>query len=253
MHLKKLLVGAGIVSSLLGIALGLYVLLADKSTNIRAVIIRGNHRISQDEILFVIKDVVQQEKWNKATIEEMLLMNPRIRDVQLEIKSGGKLVVDIQEKETLYLEQTAEGIREIGPEGEILQEEAEKSHMAAPESELPILYLTKAKDELTMAAALKRDIINLWQKTKKSYAFIWGRLSEFEIAPTDSGSPGLEIRCYPVSMQARIVLKSALDESLLRRLWAILYYMEKYHARSKVVVELYDQNAVLRELAAEAG
>lgn len=236
----------GILFSLMGIFLGLLVFWPKSHEKVSYLEIQGNKKVTREEILAAVEDILKEDGANYEKIQEVLLMNPRILNVNFSKVKNGHYLLQIKEKKTLYFEHTPQGLREYAEDGQILQEQAEKSVLYFPESEIPIFYLTEKVEKVDMVAAIKSDIISLVQKTYQTHAFVWQRVSEFEIAPANSvEKKGVELILYPVTVPAKIVVNMAINMGFLERLWSILYYLEKYYPRTRTIVELYEQNAVV--------
>jgi len=202
--------------------------------------IEGNKMMPEREFASLISNYIKNQNGNISAkeIKNLLLLNPRIKSCSVKI-SRNTIHLNLVEQETGYLEQTSIHITENTLSGKVLQEKIEKLGHLNPDQ--PILYLTAAKD--IEIKTLKRDIIQLWDKTKYAYSFIWTRISEIEIGRDETGHP--ELTVYTVKPPARIRLEGKFDEESFRRLWAILYYLESLQPKKTVNVQIYNDHAVI--------
>ncbi|MES0490526.1 MAG: hypothetical protein ABUK01_11065 [Leptospirales bacterium] len=202
--------------------------------------IEGNRMMPEKEFASLISNYINNRKGNVSAqgIKNLLLLNPRIKNCSVHI-SRNVIEISLKEQETGYLEQISPHITEHTLNGKTLQEKIEKLGHLNPDQ--PILYLTASND--IEIKTLKSDIIQLWDKTKYAYSFIWTRISEIEIGRDETGHP--QVFIFTVKPPARIRLEGKFDEESFRRLWAILYYLEHLQPKKMVNVQIYNDHAVI--------
>ncbi|MDH4199572.1 MAG: FtsQ-type POTRA domain-containing protein [Spirochaetia bacterium] len=204
------------------------------------IVIHGLQTLSEEEIESYVSYYLKEnpEKISSQDIEQILKFHPRVESVRVSIWFK-TISITIEEKKTGYLFQNGNAVSEVSPDGKILQElVVEKNHLSP---DFPIFYLTAENDnEIT---TIKRDIIQLWEKTKSSHGFIWQRLSEFVLLRDEMGNP--EIDVFHAFLPLKISIFAKMDINTFRKLWAILYLVETENFAKKSLIRIYSDHAVM--------
>lgn len=195
----------------------------------------------QNMVLFLLRS--HPEGVSKEDIEFSLLLNPRIKDVAVEIK-GKKMTIHIQEELPSLLVHHPPHVLEFSQQQKLLQENfLANPHLLLPD--LPIYFIAKDQKNKKEFTQYQRDIISLWGETHDSYGFIWQRISEIELQ-WQNEKPIFYV--YLSKQNIRVSLKQKLSKEVLQRLWALFFYIEKISPSTLFKeIELYQRHAVLKK------
>lgn len=250
----RLILAGGFISILAGTAVFIYLYFFYRPvSNSWQIDISGNTTVSEKEIRDVVLYLIRVEKGGMAVsdIRETLLLDPRISEVDVELPSERRMRIEIKENRTLSLRHTGTSISELTVDGIVIQEKLTNlgEHI---KPDIPIFYLTNEDVKLKRTRSVERDIIQLWQSTRRQYAFLWDRISEIHIRALRHNvrGPGIEIRVYASTVRSRIIFENRLTRKSLRQLWAVFYYLEKNLPSKWSEVEIYETNAIIREKSA---
>lgn len=195
----------------------------------------------QNMVLFLLRS--HPEGVSKEDIEFSLLLNPRIKDVAVEIQ-GKTMTIHIQEEKPSLLVHHPPKVLEFSYQQKLLQE----NFLANPHlisTDLPVYFIGASQKNKKEFTKYQRDIISLWGETQDSYAFIWQRISEIELQ-WQNEKPFFYI--YLSKPKIRVGLQQELSKEVLQRLWALFFYIEQ--VSPSIVfkeIELYQGHAVLRK------
>ncbi|MCB1200993.1 MAG: FtsQ-type POTRA domain-containing protein [Leptospiraceae bacterium] len=244
---RKWLLLAGAMFCASGIIITVWLYMRTRSDSRWQIEVEGSKTMDNSEISEVVLYLLQQEegKVPLSGIEEALELNPRIETADAEVKGTKTLKITITERESCCLVHSGSEIAEQSADGKVL-EENRASLKGGIATEMPLLYLTNKEAEKNQLDRVKRDIIQLWQETRKEYAFLWERISEIEIAENLN-----ELRIYPVQSRARIRVELPFDTGRMARLWAVFYFLENDQSTASRwnEISLTEKNAVIRESA----
>ena len=209
--------------------------------------VTGAKTVDPEQITEIIGFLLdsEQESITPELIENTLKMNPRIFEVNASIGPGKKVTISISESETAALvhEPGTRGLNEYSFDGTLLREEISDLNDKFSTS-VPILYLTEDLKKTKGYSEALGDITRIWSRTQHNYLFLWDRISEIELI---SIRP-LQYRIY-LSNQ-RVAINSTLpwSSSLLNRLWAVLYFLEKQNEANWLRVELSATGAYIERV-----
>ena len=184
----------------------------------------------QETILYFVK--INKNRIDEKVIKEILSLNPRIKKVvRVDISLQKKVSVEVSLKKTAYIghDPGSNRFQEISTEEEILEEDIKKFDNI--DAEIPILCLTDnvpSRKGPSMAypgssfSSMKRDIISAFRKTRAEYAFIWRYISEICL-----GEGYYRYIIYSSHVRSRIETNEKFDRMLLRRLWAVFFYLNQ--------------------------
>ena len=246
---------AFLVFSLSGIGVALYlvyeIMYPRKNWNIEIV---GNVKQAQkkeitDTIAYFIK--INQNQISKKSLEDILKLNPRVADViSVDISSNKKIVIDIKLEKTAYVYHHPQNdkFQEVSLSHKVIEEDINNFSEIQPE--IPVLCLTTnhsfrdgnvyAKGGI-LSVKMRRDIISTFKETKQDYAFVWRSISEICFT-----RHLYYYTIYSNNTRSRIQTDEKFDTHLLRRLWAVLYYLQSNFKTKLTKVRLNRHNAYVK-------
>lgn len=245
---KKYLMWPGISLMIIGLSGILYYYLIHfrGNTDKWEVEVKGSETITEKEIKDVVLYLIRTDA-KGITVEELedsLEMNPRIDKAEIQVRPGKKLYIVVKERQTTHLVHTGSKLSEMSNKLPIQEKLVELPDYIS--SDMPIFYLTDRQTKKKDTQSVLSDIIRYWQSTRSDYAFLWERLSEIEIITRELRGPLIQV--YPATTRARISITETFDDSVLQRLWAVLFFLEKAADPHWYDVELYRQNAIIKEV-----
>ena len=184
----------------------------------------------QETILYFVK--INKNRIDKKAIQDILSLNPRIKKVtRVDISLQKTISIEVKLKKTAYIGHDPKNHRfqEVSTKEETLEEDIKKFDKI--DAEIPILCLTdnvRSGKGPTMAysgssfSSMKRDIISAFRKTRAEYAFIWRYISEICL-----GEGYYRYIIYSTHVRSRIETNEKFDRMLLRRLWAVFFYLNQ--------------------------
>ncbi|MDH5719962.1 MAG: hypothetical protein OEZ13_04990 [Spirochaetia bacterium] len=249
---KRIILLSGAAFSLAGLIILIYISFFFRPSGMGwNILVKGNKHIQENEIketvLYLLRTL--PDGASASDIEKALMFNPRITHAAVKIRPGKLIQVEIIENETGYLVHINLNKKTILAEydlKDLLMAESDLSENNRElDSRLPIFYLTVPKENKNYAENIRRDIIQLWARTKEDYGFIWERISEIEITAVSRKKPGFFI--YTAAARARIFTQIPLKEDFMERLWAVMYMLEKIDKTKWYTIEIHYDHALVRE------
>ena len=188
---------------------------------------------------------------NERALKEILQLNPRVAEVtDITISSRKQIVIQLKFKETAYVYHNPKNyqLQEISFMNEVLEAQINNFHEI--DKEIPILCLTDCPSykvsrhcsgDARVYDKMKRDIISILQKTKLNYGFVWEYISEICL-----GVSPYRYTIYSSHTRSRIQTNNQFDLALVRRLWALFYYLERKFKTKSTEVRLNRYNAHIK-------
>ncbi len=243
---KNILYISGVTAILLGVCVSMYLvyqrLFPPKEWTFE---VSGNNVLTSQEIEKIVLYSIQRNSQNitKKTIEEALLLDPRVKSVNLSQESLGKqLFIQLKERQTAYIvhEQNSGNFLEVSNDNVILQEKIIElePHIL---SEIPILCLTFDNSVKETAISFERDIMQIYKETRKDFLFVWQRISEINLHKD-------HYIIYTSHTRSEIKSNIKLDIAFIKRLWSLFYYLEVEYRGDWTSVHLYPQNAIIKRV-----
>ena len=202
--------------------------------------VQGNKNINDSEITELVSFFFKANDHSVTSVDlkNYLELHPRIKECKIALNDH-EINIVINEHESSYLEHRGNYFSEYSPTGEILIEKIQQIRHLNPDQ--PIFYLTAPNENETLL--IKRDIIQIWNKTKYSYHFLWSRISEIEIAKDNLGHP--EVFVYTTGHQAKLQIGKKFDQESFRRIWAIIYYLDDQKINKPLDIQIFKDHAII--------
>ncbi len=217
-------------------------------------VVRGLQTLSEQDILGIVNFLARQSVPPKVSaikpeeLKEMLSLHPRIKSATV-TRQKAKLFIEIVEKEPGYLVHRPPYLMEVSPDHEIVQERITQKMEITPE--IPIFYLTAEKDN--EVSLIKRDIIQLWTRTRELYAGLWEKISEIKIRRANAGQ--IEIVFYLTEQPVSIIVYDKFGPDEMAKLWAVIAYVEednktdsdaaKSRSKPKKLIKIFGDHAIV--------
>ncbi len=206
----------------------------------------------QDTVYYFLK--INQNRVNEQSLEEILTLNPRINKIlKINISPYKRNIeIEVQLKKTAYIyhNTTNYQFQEISLEQQTIEENIKNFHQI--NQKIPILCLTHRQnlddstfrvDDQDTLNNMKRDITSLFLETKEYYAFVWHYISEICLS-----NGYYRYTIYSNHTHTRIQTNTKFDIALLRRFWAVFYYLEKNFKNKTTEIKLNKYNAHIKTL-----
>ena len=250
---KRVILLTGTSFSLAGLLLLVYMTFFYRSSGDGwNITVEGNKHIEEKEIVDTVLYLLRTmpDGVSDKDIENALTLNPRISEAIVKKRPGKRIIIEIIENQTGYVVHLQKLNKTVFAEydlNDMLMAEFDLSLKDKfLDSRVPIFYLTVPKENKNYAEKTRRDIIQLWARTKEKYGFIWERISEIEITGFTSKKPGFYF--YPAVARASIFTQLELKDDFLKRLWAVLYMLEKSDKNKWYNIEIHLDHALVREV-----
>ena len=193
-------------------------------------------------ILYLLKTT--KKNITAHDIRSLLKLDIRVKAVkEIKITSDKKIFLRIQMREgasILHLQKNNK-ILETDRDSIVLGEGIENIEKIS--SEIPIIYLTKQGLSDRWSILGKRDIMQSYMATKEDLPFVWQRIAEISI-----GENNYLYTIYTSQIRSKIQTNEKFNRSLLLKLWALFFYMERQFKNKWTKVKLNLYNAQIQEL-----
>ncbi|TGK39839.1 cell division protein FtsQ/DivIB [Leptospira andrefontaineae] len=190
------------------------------------LILTGHETLRTEEIVQImgIQPGTSFENYDLGQMEHRLTSHPRIKSAHLEKKTDDQLLVEITERKPSYLVNSDGHLFEIDPELKILSMDDVRSQG------LTVLSGTFPREKGEVVGAAFKDLHTSVENAFRSYPALKTRISEVSLH--EDG----EIFVYTdTPLSVRVQVGTLFQTEQVRKLYAVLAYLEKEKVRPKLV------------------